>query len=77
MEKGITARGQAAPRGTHIRILTLFHHPDVHAALQPTRLAVPPVVLGDFAVTVEGTREHRFPLHTSPGEEEEKIFWVK
>lgn len=55
-----------------VRILTLFHHADVHAALQPTRLAVPPVVLGDFAVAIERAGEHRFPLHASPGGERER-----
>lgn len=32
---------------------------------------MPPVVLGDFAVPVERTGEHRFPLHASPAEEKE------
>lgn len=62
----------------HVRILTLFHHADVHAALQPTRLAVTPVVLGDFAVTIEWAREHCFPLHASPGKKWKKTpSWVK
>lgn len=32
---------------------------------------MPPVVLGDFAVPIERTGEHRFPLHASPAEEKE------
>lgn len=47
-------------------MLTLFHHADVHAALQPARLAVAPVVLGDGATAVEGTREGGLALHAAP-----------
>lgn len=46
--------------------LTFLHHADVHAALEPAGLAVPPVVLGDVAVPVEGTGEHGLPLHAPP-----------
>lgn len=47
-------------------MLTLFHHADVHAALQSACLAVAPVVLGDGATAVEGTREGGLALHAAP-----------
>lgn len=57
------------PRGW---TLTFLHHSDVHAALEPAGLAVPPVVLGDVAVPAEGTGEHGLPLHAPPGKKQEK-----
>lgn len=47
-------------------ILTLFHHANVHTAFEPARLAVTPVVLGNGATAVKGTREGRLALHTAP-----------
>lgn len=47
-------------------ILTLFHHANVHTALQPACLAVAPVVLGDGATAIKGTCEVGLALHTAP-----------
>lgn len=45
--------------------LTLFHHADVHTALEPACLAVAPVVLGDGATAIKGTCEGGLALHTA------------
>lgn len=59
-------------------MLTLFHHADVHAALQPACLAVAPVVLGDGATAVEGTREGGLALHAAPeGEANRQVLLQK
>lgn len=47
-------------------ILTLFHHANVHTAFEPACLAVAPVVLGDGATAIKGTREGCLALHTAP-----------
>ncbi len=47
-------------------ILTLFHHANVHAAFEPACLAVAPVVLGDGATAIKGTREGGLALHAAP-----------
>ncbi len=47
-------------------VLTLFHHANVHTAFEPACLAVAPVVLGDGATAVKGTREGGLALHTAP-----------
>ena len=54
-------------------VLTLFHHADVHAALEPAGLAVAPVVLGDGAAAVEGTGEAGFSLHAPSGGGESEV----
>lgn len=73
VEKGAdTAPGAFAGLIPGSWTLTFLHHPDVHAALEPAGLAVPPVVLGDVAVPIEGTREHGLPLHAPPGKKWEK-----
>lgn len=64
--------GQGRAGVTPGRTLTLLHHPDVHAALEPAGLAVPPVVLGDLAAAVEGTGERGFFLHAPPAEKRKK-----
>lgn len=51
--------------------LTFLHHADVNTALEPAGLAVAAVVLGDAAVSVEGTGEERLPLHAPPAEREQ------
>ena len=48
-----------------------LHHADVNTALQPAGLAVAAVVLGDAAVSIEGTGEQRLPLHAPPAEREQ------
>lgn len=56
--------------GSVYKTLTLFHHADVHAALEPAGLAVAAVVLGYGATAVEGTGEAGLALHTASVEEE-------
>lgn len=59
------------PYSAFPRKLTFLHHADVNTALQPAGLAVAAVVLGDAAVSIEGTGEQRLPLHAPPAEREQ------
>lgn len=61
---------KSCPEDTRLvlAILTLFHHADVHAALESACLAVAPVVLGDGATAVKGTCEGGLALHAAPEE---------
>lgn len=63
--KAMTPRRSSGERLPHPALLTLFHHADVHAALQSACLAVAPVVLGDGATAIEGTREGGLALHAA------------
>ena len=56
--------------------LTFLHHADVHTALEPAGLAVAAVVLGDAAVSIEGTGEQCLPLHAPSAETAQTLVWV-
>ena len=56
--------------------LTLLHHADVHTALEPAGLAVAAVVLGDAAVSIEGTGKQRLALHAPSAKEAQTLRWI-